>query len=168
MIRCETRQEYEELLEERKVGWPRNLTEYWEKHIERHVDKSALWSARKIGFKRIDGLSGDELPSCIFDSQQAESINKVVARRCEGSKSVDLADMVHILRDYQRSFLSEVARGFMRNPRGLFKLKDKYKKDNDEEKAEILLGQVIGSQHMSCKHEFSEFCGLLVLSSATS
>ena len=54
LIRCDTREEYDELYEERKKGWSPIFKQYWEKYIQRDIAKSGLWSAREIGYGMVE------------------------------------------------------------------------------------------------------------------
>ena len=146
LIRCDTREEYDELYEERKKGWSPIFKQYWEKYIQRDIAKSGLWSAREIGYGRVEGLSKTEVPLNIFHSQQAESLNAVMAGRC-GHGDVDLAEIVHLIRDYQRAFLAEVAKANMTSGKGQFTLKEEFREKRNEEKAMALLARVLGPSH---------------------
>ena len=146
LIRCDSREEYDKVYQERQKGWSRTLQQYWEKFIQRDIDMSGLWSAREIGYGRVEGLSKTEVPLNIFHSQQAESINAVMAGRC-GSGEVDLAEIVHLIRDNQRAFLAEVAKAHMPSAKGQFTLHEQFGGERNEEKATALLARVLGPSH---------------------
>ena len=146
LIRCDTREEYDQVYETRKRGWSQTLKQYWEKNIQKHIDQSGLWSARDIGYGKVEGLSKAEVPMNIFNSQQAESINAVMAGRC-GSGDVDLAEIVHLIRDWQRAFLAEVAKARLSKGKSRFTLKEEYRGEGDEAKAMALLTRVLGPSH---------------------
>ena len=96
LIRQDTREEYDEEYAKRKKGWKKSMQLYWHNYIQPHIDKCGLWSAREIGYARVEGLTKEEVPRNIFDSQQAESVNSVMAKRC-GDNDVDLGDIVQII-----------------------------------------------------------------------
>ena len=115
LIRCETKPEYEQELGERKKLWREDITKYMEKYILPHVDRSALWTAREIGWLRAqDNIPDYKKKEVIFDSQQAECFNATFKKRC-GGKQLSLPEMVHVWGKTQRAYLSEVGRSLMGN-----------------------------------------------------
>ena len=146
LLRQDTREEYEHKYNERKKGWKKSMQLYWKTYIHPHIDKCGLWSAREIGYERVKGLTKEEVPRNIFDSQQAESINSVMAKRC-GENDVDLGDIVQIVRDYQRAFMTEVAKARMIRSKGQYSLIEKYRTENDDQMAQELLNKVVGPSH---------------------
>ena len=93
-----TRQEYKHNYNERKKGWKKSMKLYWKNFIHPRINKCGMWSAREIGYERVEGLTKKEVPRNIFDSQQAESIHSVMAKRC-GENDVDLGYIVQIVPD---------------------------------------------------------------------
>ena len=67
-------------------------------------------------------------------------------RSC-GENYVDLGDIVQIIRDYQRAFMTEVAKARMVRSKGQYSLIQKYGTESDDEMAQELSNNVVGPPH---------------------
>ena len=69
-----------------------------------------------------------------------------MAKRC-GENDVDLGDIVQIVQDYQRAFMTEVAKARMVRSKGKYSLIQKYRTEIYDEMAQELFNKVVGPSH---------------------
>ena len=139
LIRCTSRAMYEKVVKLRKEKWEPKFRSYMERYILPEIDRSALWTAREVGWKRVEG---GNIPANIFDSQQAESFNAKFAKRC-GLEQLSYVDIAHTWRDTQRAFLYERGRCLMGNL-GEHRMRERYIREDDTIKGRELIAKMTG------------------------
>ena len=119
--------------------WKKKFLTYFKSYILPNIDRGALWTARRIGWRRCrDG----KIPQNIFDSQQAESFNASFARRC-GLERLSMVEVMHTFRDTQRAFLCDWAWCLM-GDLGEYKMREKYRTAEYVAKGSELIAKVAG------------------------
>jgi hypothetical protein len=101
-LKCETRAQYDEKLEERARLWDPTFRSHFMTKLHPEMDRNGRWTATKIGWKGFTKLSN-------FTSNQCEHMNSVVRERTK-YKEISMTEAFDFFRDMQRAYLREGAR----------------------------------------------------------
>ena len=138
LLRCDSKEQYEERLAVVKEGWKDDFRAYYDKHIQPDVDRMAAWVLRDIGFPMTERST--------ITSNQCESLNRWV-KECQGWNRLPIDTAVLMSRDLQRCMVREMGRAMM-GPDGEFgswRLLPQYRSTYTKSYGETLLRRLAGT-----------------------